>query len=72
MSVAPAEAPGDAFGGKLAIDPGEDALVDQLRDVLHEREYPVDHVDIGAIQTGDRVTVDGDRGEVGGYRPGGD
>jgi predicted aconitase with swiveling domain len=31
----------------------------------------VDQVDIGAIRTGDRVTVDGDRGEVVVRRPGG-
>jgi predicted aconitase with swiveling domain len=31
----------------------------------------VDEVDIGRIRTGDRVTVDGDRGEVIVHRPGG-
>ncbi len=31
----------------------------------------VDQVDIGMISTGDRVTVDGDRGEVIVHRPGG-
>lgn len=31
----------------------------------------VDQVDIGAIRTGDRVTVDGDRGEVVVHRSGG-
>lgn len=31
----------------------------------------VDHVDIGAIRTGDRVTVDGDKGEVTVHAPGG-
>lgn len=32
----------------------------------------VDEVDIGAIRTGDRVTVDGDKGEVIVHRAGGD
>lgn len=32
----------------------------------------VDRVDIGAIRTGDRVTVDGDRGRVTVHRKGGD
>jgi hypothetical protein len=32
----------------------------------------VDEVDIGVIRTGDRVTVDGDKGEVIVHRAGGD